>query len=74
MEQTWLGRIKAKERREARREAQLETLQQAILVRFPAAPPALAEQVEQIQTVKALENLLTRVIQAESLEDVERLL
>ena len=70
MEQTWLGRIKAKERRETLREA----VRRAIRVRFPAAPPELADRVQQIRTVRALENLLDRVIVAESVEEVERLL
>ena len=43
------------------------------LVRFPEAPPGLADRVEQIRTVTALENLLDRVIVAESVEEVERL-
>jgi hypothetical protein len=70
MEQTWLGRIKAKERRETLQQA----VQRAILVRFPEAPPELAERVGRIRTVRALENLLDRVIVAGSVEEVERLL
>ena len=73
MEQTWLGRIKAKERREARIETLQQAVQRAILVRFPEAPPGLADRVEQIRTVTALENLLDRVIVAGSVEEVERL-
>src|SRR5689334_10525527 len=50
MEQTVLGRMKARERREGRREGEIlqaqRAVQQAILVRFPAAPSALAERVE----------------------------
>jgi hypothetical protein len=78
MEQTWLGRIKTKERREGRQEGEVLAAQRAvqhvIRLRFPEAPPGLAERVEQIRTVTALENLLDRVIVAESVEEVEQLL
>lgn len=77
MTQTWLGRIKTKERREGRHEGEVlaaqRAVQRAILVRFPEAPPDLAERVEQIRTVTALENLLDRVIVAGSVEEVDRL-
>jgi hypothetical protein len=73
MEQTWLGRIKAKERHEARMEMLQQAVQRAILVRFPEAPPGVTERVEQIRSVTALENLHDRVIVAESVEEVERL-
>jgi hypothetical protein len=74
MEQTWLGRIKAKERREARLETLREAVQRAIRVRFPEAPQELADRVVGIRTVRALESLHDRVIAAESVEEVEQLL
>ena len=78
MEQTWLGRIKNRERREGRQEGEVLAAQRAgkraILVRFPEAPASLTERVEQIRNVTALEKLLDAVIVAGSLEEVERLL
>src|SRR5437588_202554 len=78
MEQTWLGRIKSRERREGRQEGEVlaaqRAVQRAILVRFPAAPPSLTDRVEQLRNVRSLENLLDAVIVAASLEEVERLL
>lgn len=73
MGQAWLGRIKAMERLEARMETLQQVVQRAILVRFPEAPPDLASRAEEIQSVRALESLHGRVIGAESLEEVERL-
>ena len=78
MAQAVLGRMKAKERREGRHEGEVSAaqraVQRAILVRFPEAPPGLGDRVEEIRNVTALENLLGRVIVAESVEEVERLL
>jgi hypothetical protein len=78
MAQTWLGRIKTKERREGRHEGEVSAaqraVQRAILVRFPEAPPSLTDRVEQIRNLTALESLHDRVIAAGSLEEVERLL
>lgn len=73
MGQTWLGRIKAKERREARLETLQQVVQRAIRVRFPDAPPDLASRMKQMRSVRALESLHGRVIVARSLEEVERL-
>jgi hypothetical protein len=73
MAQTVLGRMKAKERREGEVAAAQRAVQRAILLRFPEAPPGLADRVEQIRNVTALENLLDRVIVAGSLAEVERL-
>ena len=73
MAQTVLGRMKAKERREGEVAAAQRAVQRAILVRFPEAPPGLADRVEQLRNVTALENLHDRVIVAESVEEVERL-
>jgi hypothetical protein len=78
MEQTVLGRMKAKERRAGRQEGEVHAAQRAvqrvIQLRFPKAPPDLAERVEQIEKVTALEDLLDQVVMAESVEAVGRLL
>ena len=74
MAQTVLGRMKARAQREGEVLAAQRAVQRAILVRFPEAPPGLGDRVEEIRNVTALENLLGRVIVAESVEEVERLL
>jgi hypothetical protein len=71
MEQTWLGRIKAKERRAARMETLQQAVQQAILTRFPQAPAELLDRVEQQRSVRALEALLRQAILAQDLAEVE---
>jgi hypothetical protein len=61
------------ERREAR--AQLETMrhavQQAILTRFPEAPPELLARVERQRSVRALEALHRQAILAPDLAELE---
>jgi hypothetical protein len=86
MEQTVLGRMRSRARQEGRQEGREEgreecevlaaqrAVQRAIRLRFPEAPPELAERVAQIRTVTALENLHDEVIVAGSVEEVERLL
>ena len=71
MEQTWLGRIKAKERRAARMETLQQAVQQAILTRFPQAPAELLDRVEQQRSVRALEALHRQAILAQDLAEVE---
>jgi hypothetical protein len=82
MAQTVLGRMKARERREGREEGRQEgeelalqrAVKRAILARFPAAPATLTDPVGLFQEPALLEELLTRVILASNLEEIERLL
>ena len=82
MAQTVLGRMKAKERREGRQEGRQEgeelalqrAVKRAILTRFPAAPASLTQRLERFAQPERLEELLSRVILASTLEEVERLL
>lgn len=78
MAQTVLGRMKARERREARQEGEeaglRRAVKQAITARFPEAPESVTDRVEGFQGTAVLEALLRRVIQASSLAEIERLL
>jgi hypothetical protein len=74
MEQTWLGRIKMKERLAGEVLAAQRAVQRVIRLRFPEAPPELSDRVEKIHSVKALETLLDQVVMAETVEAVEQLL
>jgi hypothetical protein len=67
MEQTWLGRIK----RQTQRETLQHAVQQAIVTRFPQAPPELLARVERQRSVRALEALHRRAILAEDLAELE---
>jgi hypothetical protein len=82
MAQTVLGRMKAKERREGRQEGRQEgeelalqrAVKRALLTRFPAAPASLTDRVEQFLEPARLEELLSGIILASTLQEVEGLL
>jgi hypothetical protein len=82
MAQTVLGRMEARARREGRQEGRQEgeelalqrAVKRAILTRFPAAPARLTDRVERFPEPARLEELLSRVILASTLEEIERLL
>jgi hypothetical protein len=60
MEQTWLGRIKAKERREAAVEALQRALVGLLQTRFPDASESIVAGVERIRKPADLEELISR--------------
>jgi predicted transposase/invertase (TIGR01784 family) len=82
MAQTVMERREARARREGQQEGRQEgeelalqrAVKRAILTRFPAAPASLTDRMGLFQEVTALEELLSRVILASSLEEIERLL
>ena len=78
MAQTVMERREARARREGRQEGEELALQRAvkraIRTRFPTAAANLTDRVGLFQEATALEELLSRVILASSLEEIERLL
>ena len=74
MEQTWLGRIKAKERREAAVEALQRALVGLLQTRFPDASESIVAGVERIRKQADLEELISRAGTATSLAEIEPLL
>jgi hypothetical protein len=71
MAQTVLGRMQSRARREAQTETLQQAVQQAILTRFPEAPAELLDRVEQQRSVRALEALHRQAILAKDLAEVE---